>query len=127
MHIPEAIEQAIHSQSPTQHYKKWVEIALGNSFCEGKIQVRNATASWGKFYERGNKDTEIPPTQISKIIIHPGEKAYICACDRSDSTSSTTGSFEFYEDNIYIWQISWDCPHIGSNSFKRQDVNSKAG
>ncbi|KAI1199288.1 aegerolysin type hemolysin [Nemania serpens] len=81
----------------------------------------------GKFYELGDKGQEISATQINKIVINADDKAYVCACGRSDSATGTSGTFELYQDNTFICQINWNCPYIGSNSFHPQKVSSKGG
>jgi aegerolysin len=97
-------------------YRDWIEVELVAS--NYTIQIRNAEYSWGKFYRRGNKDDDISPGDIDKIIVwaNSGQSAYICACGRDSSASGTEGSFEIWDGQNRVGLFKWDCPYINPNS-----------
>ncbi|MGH1517887.1 aegerolysin family protein [Chryseobacterium sp. JK1] len=89
-------------------YAQWIEVKIVSE--NMTLTVKNASLSWGKFYEQGNKDKEISTADINKITVESGKNASICSCGRSDASSGTEGSFELYNGDTKIGKFNWDCP-----------------
>lgn len=95
-------------------YGQWIRVALKP--VGFNLLIRGAQLSWGKFHVCGNKDSEIPVSEINKIDIKTNKTEYICSCGRSDAASGTQGGFDLYDGTINIATFCWDCPWSGKNS-----------
>ena len=89
-------------------YDQWVTITVVAKNCN--LSIKNATLAWGKFHQCGNKDKEIPSSEINTIVIPAGNSATICACGRSDAASGTEGHIDIYDSETRIGNYYWDCP-----------------
>ncbi|WP_264537520.1 aegerolysin family protein [Flavobacterium sp. N1736] len=89
-------------------YAQWIEVKLVSE--NMTLKVQNASLSWGKFYESGNKDKEISSDEINKITVASGKTASVNSCGRSDASSGTEGSFDLYDGDTKIGRFNWDCP-----------------
>ncbi|HAS46820.1 MAG TPA: aegerolysin [Microscillaceae bacterium] len=89
-------------------YAQWMSISL--EVIGATLKVQNATHSWGKFYQCGDKDQEIDPSDIDKLTVEPNKTTEICACGRENASAGTTGSFDLYEGDVKVGTYSWDCP-----------------
>jgi hypothetical protein len=97
-------------------YSQWIEVKIVSE--NMTLHVKNASLSWGKFYEAGDKDKEISTDDINKITVESGKTAFICSCGRSGSSTGTEGSFELYDGETKIGKFDWDCPYNKkTNSF----------
>ncbi|KAF8687636.1 hypothetical protein AX14_003645, partial [Amanita brunnescens Koide BX004] len=91
-------------------YAQWVVITLNNSSTKAVV-VKNVGLSWGKFHEEGNKDKEIPVSDIENTEIPPGGEFRINSCGRENASSGTEGEFDIYEvDSNKVRHFYWDCP-----------------
>ena len=89
-------------------YAQWVSVTVQVIGFTGVI--KNAVHQWGKFYESGNKDNEISPSDIDGTTIASGSSFTINACGREDAASGTEGSFDVYDGDTHVGTYSWDCP-----------------
>ncbi|MFH7015703.1 aegerolysin family protein [Flavobacterium sp. FlaQc-47] len=97
-------------------YSQWIEVKIVSE--NMTLSVKNASLSWGKFYEAGDKDKEISTDDINKITVASGKTALICSCGRSGSATGTEGSFDLYNGDTKIGKFYWDCPfNKKTNSF----------
>ncbi|KAI0267249.1 Aegerolysin-domain-containing protein [Russula aff. rugulosa BPL654] len=81
----------------TRAYAQWVVINITNSSSK-TIVIKNVSLHWGKFYRDGDKDAEIPTSDIENHKINPGDEFEINSCGRSDAASGTECDFDIYED-----------------------------
>lgn len=92
-------------------YAQWATFTItATTF---KLAIRNASHSWGKFYDiLKGKDEELSPEFISQVVIDPKKNFAFGACGREHSPSGTTGNFELWdaEREVLIGTYSWDCP-----------------
>ncbi|KAF5122032.1 Asp-hemolysin [Metarhizium anisopliae] len=79
-------------------YKQWIGIENRSRLRRSDIRIKDAKLESGKFY-RGNKDNEIGPSEISKIVIAPQSEASVHSCGRSDAAIGTEGQYTLYEWN----------------------------
>ncbi len=106
-------------------YAQWVVIkihAIGTT-----LSIKNAEHPWGKFYEEGNKDKEIPLEKINKITIEGGNSVVISACGREDSPSGTGGKFDIYDGKTKVGNYYWDCPwglKINTSTWRPNDTHN---
>jgi hypothetical protein len=103
------------SDTDVQAYAQWVVVTINNKSKSMTATVGGAYLKWGKFHKDGNKDEEIPPSDINKIEIPPGGKARVCSCGRSDAASGTEGGFYLYDgtdqnNDKCIGEVYWNCP-----------------
>ncbi|KAH7919329.1 Asp-hemolysin [Leucogyrophana mollusca] len=104
-------------------YAQWVVLEITNSL-GSPIKIQNAHLSWGKFHENGNKDVEISPEEIDKIVIPGGSEHSVSSCGRLSSPSGTEGTIDLYDDTTKVATLYWDCPWGSpTNNFEVQDVN----
>lgn len=90
------------------------------------LSIKNATLKWGKFYQEGNKDTEIKADEINTITIPSGETRTISACGRESASSGTEGTFDIYDGTTKVGTYSWDCPYISkTNTSTWQSTSDK--
>ncbi|KAF7158747.1 hypothetical protein CNMCM5623_003911 [Aspergillus felis] len=96
-------------------YAQWVCVIIENKSKSMTATVGGAYLKWGKFYKDGDKDKEIPPSDVDKIEIPPGQKKRVYSCGRSDASSGTEGGFKLYDgkdkkEDKCIGEVYWDCP-----------------
>lgn len=89
-------------------YAQWVAISITAQNLN--VTIKNVALDAGKFYANGNKDKEIPKSDIEGHIINVGETYKINSCGRSDAAEGTEGAFDIYDSDIKIGKYSWDCP-----------------
>jgi len=89
-------------------YAQWVEIKVEPTGTD--LQIKNAKANWGKFYQHPNKDKELSPAQINKLKITPANPVIIASCGRSDASAGTEGSFDLYAGEVKVAHYKWNCP-----------------
>ncbi|KAF9177421.1 hypothetical protein BGZ50_008791 [Haplosporangium sp. Z 11] len=79
---------------------------------ENDLVVKNAyidSTTHSKWYKFGDKDKEEPAPD--GIVIHAGKSNdTIAACGRSDESYGTAGSFELFQGDTKVTNISWSCP-----------------
>lgn len=89
-------------------YAQWAAITIyPRAFT---ATLKNVAHKWGKFYASGNKDKEIPPSEIEGKQITPGSTYTIYACGRRDAAAGTKGSFDIFDGDTQVGTYSWDCP-----------------
>lgn len=111
-------------------YAQWIEVELVPA--DYTILIRNAQTSYGKFYQRGDKDDELSSSDIDNITLPVGSSAgdtrqsvFICSCGREDSPSGTEGSFEIWDSQTKVGTFQWDDPWgFGSNTFSFQPASN---
>ncbi|KAH7919341.1 Aegerolysin family protein [Leucogyrophana mollusca] len=104
-------------------YALWVVLEITNSL-GGPLKVQNARLSWGMFYKNGDKQREIPPEEVDKIVIPAGSEGSVSSCGRLDSPSGTEGTIDLYDDTTKVCTLYWDCPWVSPhNNFAVRDVN----
>jgi len=89
-------------------YAQWVSITIAPTGCD--VTIKNVQQNWGKFYLCGNKDHELPISDIEGHKIPSGQEYTICSCGRESAASGTEGSFDLYDGNTQIGNYYWDCP-----------------
>mmetsp|Transcript_20690 Transcript_20690/g.30611 ORF Transcript_20690/g.30611 Transcript_20690/m.30611 type:complete len:133 (-) Transcript_20690:37-435(-) len=88
-------------------YAQWVIIAIKPlGFI---LTIKNCRKQCGKFY-KGDKDIEIPTSEIERHEVCPGEKFQISACGRAHAPEGTEGAFDLYHGEKYIGNYFWSCP-----------------
>ncbi|KAH7902766.1 putative Asp-hemolysin precursor [Hygrophoropsis aurantiaca] len=109
-------------------YKQWVVLTITNSFSSRPLMIKNASLSWGKFHRNGNKDEELSPSEIDKIVIPPGSVQSVSSCGRSDAASGTEGTIDLYDNETKVCTLYWNCPWGSpTNNFEVRDVNKAGG
>ncbi|KAH7905359.1 Aegerolysin family protein [Hygrophoropsis aurantiaca] len=109
-------------------YAQWVVLTVTNSFKDRPIMIQNASLSWGKFYQNGNKDAELSPNTIDQIVIPPGSQHSVSSCGRSDASSGTEGTIDLYDDTVKVCTLYWNCPWGSkTNNFEIRNVNKVGG
>ncbi|WP_083339094.1 aegerolysin family protein [Chromobacterium sphagni] len=89
-------------------YAQWVAITIVPD--NYTVTIKNVAHSWGKFYAEGNKDEEIPASQIEGQVITEDDTYTIYACGRENASSGTEGSFDIYDGSTKVGTYTWDCP-----------------
>ncbi|KAF9525573.1 Aegerolysin aa-Pri1 [Crepidotus variabilis] len=109
-------------------YAQWVSINNFNySTTAPPIVIKNVSVKWGKFYQEGNKDKEIPVSAIQNKVIYGGESFKIYACGRENASSGTESSYELFDKNSdkIIRRVYLDCPWGSKkNTFTTSGDNS---
>ncbi|KAH7920735.1 putative Asp-hemolysin precursor [Leucogyrophana mollusca] len=104
-------------------YDQWVVLEITNSL-GSPLKIQNASLSWGKFHKNGDRDYEISPEEVDKIVIPAGSEHSVSSCGRSHSPSGTEGTIDLYDDTTKVCTLYWNCPWGSSaNNFEVQDVN----
>lgn len=91
-------------------YAQWVSYSiLADNF---DVTIRNASHSWGKFYQFDNKDQELKPEQVNGQVVASGTEGYnvVSSCGRENSASGTQGQFDIYDGTTKVVTLIWDCP-----------------
>ncbi|KAE8329922.1 Aegerolysin family protein [Aspergillus sergii] len=93
-------------------YAQWATIKMINDFNsdDNAITIKNVKVNWGKIYVDGNKDKEIPASQVNGKEIIPGTSHLFETCGRSDAASGTEGTLELWDKTQRICKLYWDCP-----------------
>ena len=89
-------------------HAQWIEIRIQAENMTVKVRAAGLTA--GKFYQQGNKGSEVSSADINKIDIASGKEAYISACGHNSSAAGTEGGFNLYDGETKIARFQWDCP-----------------
>src|SRR5882724_7685031 len=89
-------------------YAQWAVFTI--TTVGATMTVKSVTLNWGKFYKNGNKDDEVPISDIEGHQIAPGVSYVISTCGRSDASSGTEGSFDLYDGATKVGNYYWDCP-----------------
>lgn len=89
-------------------YAQWVSITIYPSNFQATI--KNVALSWGKFYRNGDKNDEVPVSEIEGTKVDADGSYEIYSCGRSDAASGTEGSFDLYDGDTKVGTYSWDCP-----------------
>lgn len=92
----------------TMAYAQWVSVNIQISGFTAILT--NVIHEWGKFYADGDKDKEVPPSDIEGTSITTGNNYTINACGRSNAAAGTQGSFDIYDGTTLVGSYSWDCP-----------------
>ena len=89
-------------------YAQWLSVTI----CPKNFQttVKNVALSWGKFYSNGDKDKEVPTSDIEGKTIDAKGSFAIYSCGRSDASSGTEGSFDLFDGDTKVGTYTWDCP-----------------
>ncbi|KAH7917975.1 putative Asp-hemolysin precursor [Leucogyrophana mollusca] len=107
---------------------QWVVLEITNSFRSRPIKIQNASLRWGKFHKNGNKNVEISPEEIDRIVIPAGSEHSVSSCGRSSALSGTEGTIDLYDDATKVCTLYWNCPWGSStNNFEVRDVNKAGG
>ncbi|PKX88449.1 aegerolysin family protein [Aspergillus novofumigatus IBT 16806] len=101
---------SVNSVAAPRAYAQWAALKIGNDFKsdDNAIEIRNVTM--GKIYKDGNKDKEIPPSQVNGKKIPPQTTHSFETCGRSDAASGTEGTLELWDGSQRICKLYWDCP-----------------
>jgi hypothetical protein len=89
-------------------YAQWVTITITPANVD--VKLKNVAHSWGKFYKTGDKDTEIPVSDIEGTVIAQGSSFTVNACGREDAASGTEGTMDLFDGDTKIGTYTWDCP-----------------
>ncbi|KAH7904183.1 Aegerolysin family protein [Hygrophoropsis aurantiaca] len=109
-------------------YAQWVILDITNSFSSRPLKIQNASLSWGKFYQNGNKDVELSKDTINQIVIPAGSERSISSCGRENASSGTEGTIDLYDDTTKVCTLYWNCPWGSpTNNFEVRDVNKAGG
>ncbi|MFB9328696.1 aegerolysin family protein [Paenibacillus aurantiacus] len=104
-------------------YNLFVELSIQNYNAD--VTIRNVKVEWGKLYQFGNKDQEIPVHEMEGTVVKAGTNTWFCACGREWSPSGPGGSFQLFDsDNNWIATYTWDCPN--GERFNRSELEKNS-
>ncbi|KAH7907064.1 putative Asp-hemolysin precursor [Hygrophoropsis aurantiaca] len=109
-------------------FSQWVVLQITNSLRSRPLKIQNAKLIWGKFHQNGDRDVELSPEEIDKIVILVGSEQSVSSSARETSPNGTEGTIDLYDDITKVCTLYWNCPwNAVGNNFEVRDVNKPGG
>lgn len=92
------------------------------------VRTSGTYLHWSKFCEHPDKDAEVSKVSTNNVndkSIGGNATFKFASCGRENTPNGTDGQVDIMHGNERVFQLYWDCPHIGANKLSAKYVADK--